>query len=148
MTEIIEGTAVQISEEPAEVIDLNVGWSGETPFYLILELDDSAIGNIGVDLDTPWLTTYAEHLRSRGVWWLVHKKTQQPVLSVVVEEGDQPYFTKYHVGNLMAAQEILMYGLGKKKADGTMVRLWAMPNGCICGGDDMDFIASRMLGTG
>jgi hypothetical protein len=146
---VIEGTAVQVTDEPApeNVIEVQAGWSGETPFYLVMELDGRAEGNIGVDLDTPWLTTYAEHLRDPGTWWLIAKSTHRPVLSVVVQEGDQPYFTKYHVGNLMSQQEILMYGLGKKRPDGTMVRLWAMPNGVICGGDDMDIIASRMLGT-
>jgi hypothetical protein len=126
----------------AEVMELNIGWGGETPFFLILELAD---GQIGVDLDSPWTIEHAEHLRKPGTWWLVEKESRRAVLGVIVDEGDQPYFTKHHVGNLMAQRELVAYGLGKKCADGTMVRNWLLPNGIVCGGDDVDVIASRML---
>ena len=147
VNEIIEGEAVVISDEPApQVIEIEAGYSGESPFFLILELDEKpASGNVGIDLDTPWFTTHAEHLRKPATWWLVHKQTRQPVMGLIVHEGDQPYFTKHHVGNLMAHRELIAYGMGKKCADGTMVRNWILPNGIVCGGDDVDIIASRML---
>lgn len=130
----------------AEVIEINAGWQGDSPFFLVIELDDKSIGNIGVDLDTSWHTEHAEHLRSPATWHLIHKQTQQATLVLVVEAGDQPYFTRHHVGNLMAGTELVAFGLGKKCADGSMVRLWLLPNGMICGGEDVDIIAARMLG--
>jgi hypothetical protein len=102
-------------------------------------------GNIGIDLDTPWHSLHADKMRLPGTWWLVHKQSRRPMMVVVVHEGDQPYFTKHHVGNLMAGRELIAYGMGKKCADGTVVRNWLLPNGVICGGDDVDEIASRML---
>ena len=131
-----------------EVIDLEVGkWHGESPFFLILELDEKPpTGNVGIDLDEGgWTTKYADHMRAPGTWWLVHKPTQRAMMGLVVEAGDQPYFVKRHIGNLMAAREVVAYGLGKKRANGEMVRIWLLPNGMICGGDDVEIIASRMV---
>jgi hypothetical protein len=127
-----------------EIIELNPQLAGDTPFLLIIETG-LASGNIGIDLDTAWTREHADVLREPGTWWLADKQTGQPVMGLVVEPGDQPYFTKHHVGNLMAATELVAYGLGKKRLDGTMVRIWLLPNGIICGGDDVDIIASRMV---
>ena len=65
-----------------------------------------------------------------------------------LEEGEQFYFVKHHVGNLMAGSEVLLYGMGKKQADGNKVNLWLLPNGMTVGGPegDADLLASRMLG--
>lgn len=121
-------------------------WKGDSPFFLVIELA-SGPGNVGIDLDEAgWLETNKDYLREPGVWFLIDKQSQQPAVAVVVAEGDQPYFTKHHVGNLMAGTEILAYGMGKKCADGTMVRNWLLPGGLVVGGDDVDIIASRMLG--
>lgn len=143
---IIEGQAVDITPPEQDVIEVQTGWSGETPFFLVIELDDKpASGNLGIDLDTPWTTAHAEQIRLPGTWWLVDKRSQAPVMGIIVEPGDQPYFTKHHVGNLMSNRELVAYGLGKKRADGEMVRIWLLPNGIICGGEDVDVIASRMV---
>jgi hypothetical protein len=121
-------------------------WNGESPFFLVIELADKPdTGHLGIDLDTPWMTEHADKLRLPGTWWLFSKTTSRPVMGVVVHPGDQPYFTRHHVGNLMAGRELVAYGMGKKCADGTLVRNWFLPNGVICGGDDVDTIASRML---
>ena len=145
---IIEGTAVEVTEEPSSVIEVEAGWKGETPFFLIIELDEKpSTGNVGIDLDQPgWHAANAEYMRMPATWWLVHKQTRQPVMGLIVHQGDQPYFTRHHVGNLMAHRELVAFGMGKKCADGTMVRNWILPNGIVCGGDDVDIIASRMLG--
>lgn len=143
MTEVFEGHAVEVSNEPADIVEINP-IIGDTPFMLVVETGLDS-GNLGIDLDSPWTTTHAHILRTPGTWWLVHKETQAPVMALVVEEGDQPYFTKHHVGNLMTSQELVAYGMGKKCADGTMVRAWLLPNGIVCAGDDVDIIASRML---
>jgi hypothetical protein len=143
--EVIEGHAVRLNgESQAEITTIEAGWGGETPFFLIIEIEETG-ERIGVDLDSPWTTTHAKYLREPGTWWLTDKDSSRVVMAVIVEPGDQPYFTKHHVGNLMVQRELVAFGLGKKRADGTMVRNWLLPNGIICGGDDVDIIASRML---
>jgi hypothetical protein len=136
--EVIEGTAVEVQA---------TGWHGEFPFYLVIEPTDNANGNIGIDLDeTGWVETNKVAMRAPGTWWLYHKDSGRPLLCVIVEEGDQPFFVKHHVGNLMAGSEVIAIGLGKKTVKGEAVNLWLLPNGVICGGDDVDVVASRMLG--
>jgi len=136
--EVIEGTAVEIETQ---------GWQGDFPFYLVIEPDDHSNGNVGIDLDEPgWVATNAEMMRVPGTWWLYLKQSQRPIFCIVVEAGEQPYFTRRHIGNLMAGSEIVAVGIGKKGRDGTMTRLWLLPNGVVCGGDDVEVIASRMLG--
>lgn len=123
-----------------------VAAASETPFFLVIELDDKPeSGHLGIDLDTPWLTTHADKLRLPATWWLIHKASGSAVMGLVVADGDQPYFTKHHVGNLMAGNEIIAYGLGKKAPDGTMTRVWLLPNGVVVGGDDVDTIAARIV---
>ena len=139
--EVIEGESVRVSEETIEI-----GWKGDTPFFLIIEPADGVGGNIGIDLDTGWIEPNRENMRRPGMWLLMDKAAGRPLFVLSVEEGDQPYFTRHHVGNLMAGTEVVAIGIGKKKVDGTMVRLWILPNGMVCGGDDVDDIASRMLG--
>jgi len=121
-------------------------WQGDSPFFLVIEPAVRGEGNLGIDLDEAgWMTTHAEWMRKPGTWLLYHKETAKPLFCVVVEEGDQPYFTKRHVGNLMAGSEVVAFGIGKKGRDGTMTRLWLLPNGLACGGDDVDIIGARML---
>jgi len=122
-------------------------WLGDSPFFLVIEPDDRSHGNLGIDLDeSGWITTHAEWMRKPGAWFLYHKESARAMLCIMVEEGEQPYFTKRHIGNLMAGSEIVSFGIGKKGRDGTMTRLWILPNGVVCGGDDVEVIASRMLG--
>jgi hypothetical protein len=142
--EIIDGQSTRLAET-SEV----PGWKGDSPFFLVIAPDDRTRegGNIGIDLDEGgWIARHAEVMRIPSTWWLHLKQTGMPLFCLVVEEGDQPYFTKNHVGNLMAGSEIVSIGIGKKGKDGTMTRLWILPNGVVCGGDDVDIISSRMLG--
>ena len=132
-----------------EIIELGTAsnWTGETPFFLVIEPDEKdEQGNLGIDLDTSWYSTHQKYLRVRANWFLYHKATGAPVLYIRVNEGDQPYFTRHHVGSLMGGAETICYGIGKKQADGSMVRLWVLPNGTICGGDDVDEIALNFIG--
>ena len=94
------------------------------------------------------MKTYAEWFRRPSVWWLMHKESGHPVLSVKINEGDQAYYTKRHVGDVISAREIVCYGLGKKTAEGTPVNLWLLPNGTVCGGEDVDHFAVKMLRIG
>jgi hypothetical protein len=86
-------------------------------------------------------------MRAKAVWFLMEKTRHTPVLAVWVNEGDQPYYTARHVGITGSAggNEIIAYGIGKKTVSGEMVRLWVLPNGSICGGDDVDDFGVRFV---
>jgi hypothetical protein len=138
--EVIEGTAVEVPVEG------NGGWQGDFPFFLVIEPEDRSGGNVGIDLDEPgWVDANRDLMRAPGTWLLYLKESQRPLFCIIVEPGDQPYFTRHHVGNLMAGSNIMAVGIGKKSHNGEMTRLWLLPNGMVCGGDDVDIIASRML---
>lgn len=130
--------------QPEAVQATPVSWQGDSPFFLRVDPEDG--GNLMVDIDEGgWIEKNKVHMRSPGTWFLMAKRTNRPLFSVVLNEGDQFYFTKRHVGDLMAGREVLCYGIGKKKANGTPVNLWLLPNGVICGGDDVDTLAARMM---
>lgn len=136
--EVVEGSAVEVETK---------GWEGEFPFFLVIEPRDQGNGNIGIDLDEPgWVEKNKAAMRAPGTWWLYLKQTGRAVFCVVVEDGDRAYFRRRHIGNLMAGSEIIAVGMGKKTASGETVDLWLLPNGVVCGGDDVETIASRMLG--
>lgn len=140
--EVIEGQATRVESVDVEARPAN------TPFHLRIEPDVKRDeGNLAINLDeSGWMKTYAEWMRLPGHWFLVHTGSMAPVLALRVNEGDQPYFTKRHIGSVMGPDgEIICFGIGKKSVDGTMVRLWILPNGMICGGDDVDDIGVRML---
>lgn len=145
--EVIEGTAVEIPASDVETVNTK-GWQGDFPFFLVIEPDDKANGNVGIDLDeTGWIATNAALMRAPGTWLLYHKGSQRPVFCIVVEEGDQPFFRKHHVGNLMVGSEVMSVGMGKKKANGERVELWLLPNGVVCGSEeDVDTVSGKMLG--
>lgn len=120
-------------------------WQGPTPYYLVLSTPDDGAQ---IDLDeTGWATTYADWMRRPAVWFLMSKETASPVLAIWVQDGEQPYYTARHVGVTGSAggNEITAYGIGKKKIDGEMVRLWLMPGGFVCGGDDVDDIGVKLV---
>ena len=120
-------------------------WDGESPFFLVFERGPA--DNVGIDIDTPgWIEANKDLFRAPGVWLMMIKASRRPVFAVVLDEGDQFFFVKRHTGNLMAGREVISYGMGKKTADGLPVNLWLLPNGTVCGGDDVDLLASRMLG--
>lgn len=128
-----------------------IEWEGDTPFYLIYEPPEGP--NIGIDLDAPgWIDANQELFRSPGTWLLMSKQAlaqegPRPLFVVFIRRGDQFYYAKRHSGVLGGATaEIVATGIGKKQADGKTVNLWLMPNGMICGGDDVDFLSQRMLG--
>jgi hypothetical protein len=137
--EVIESSAIEVQ---------NSGWQGDFPFYLVIEPEErTSAGNIGIDLDEPgWIEHNREAMRAPGAWWLYHKGSGRVIFGLIVEPGDQPYFRRRHIGNLMLGSEITAVGIGKKKADGTTVDLWLLPNGVVCGADDVETIAGRMLG--
>jgi hypothetical protein len=135
------------------VPELPTTWLGTTPYVLIIEPVDRAVQTLLVDLDEPgWITTHSAYLRAPGVWTLVGKpESPRAILSMVVLEGEQPYYAARHIGIAGGggSNEIIAYGIGKKQISGIVMRLWSMPNGSVCGGDDAELIgiaAVRRLG--
>lgn len=123
-------------------------WEGPTPYYLMIVSNRETDESVTIDLDvSQWATTHAAWMRRPAVWFLIHKEHQSSALTVWVHEGEQPYYTARHVGitGSGGGREITAYGIGKKKANGEMVRLWVMPNGFVCGGDDVDDLGVRMV---
>jgi hypothetical protein len=126
------------------------GWRGTNPFYLIIVLPDQ---NVGIDLDEAgWATAYAAYMRAAPAQWvLVDKAEHRQRLAVIVKPGDQPYYTARHVGiavGLGGGSQLTAYGIGAKRVDGCVERLWYLPDGCVCTGDDVDDIGIVMLKGG
>lgn len=128
-----------------DIVRTEMGWKDDNPYYLLIADDDEGVE---VDLgESGWLTRYREWLRRPGLWALVRKATSETILVVQVLPGEQPYYTARHVGVTGSAggNEIIAYGIGKKAIDGTMTRLWVMPGGMVCGGDDVDTLGVRLV---
>jgi hypothetical protein len=145
-TEVIEGTAVEVNNVPV-VPD----WAGDLPVFLIFEPADGVGGNVGLDLDTAgWIEGNRETFRRPGLWFLVDKASGGPLLSLVVAEGDQFYYHRHRVGLLGETNSDLLtiHVIGKKQADGVVVRLWLFPNGMVMAGEEgeIDIVAGRMVG--
>lgn len=132
--------------EVADVaLPVNRVWADDNPFYLAIADDTEGVT---IDLgETGWATTYADWMRRPGLFVLLDKKRNAPILVIQVHPGDQPYYTARHVGvtGSGGSNEITAYGIGKKTGSGDMVRLWVLPNGMICGGDDVDDLGVRMV---
>jgi len=116
------------------------------PYDLMLVDDTQAVVFIDVELHQ-WHSVYASWMRRPG-WWLLRRKEDSSIaLTVRVNEGDQPYYTARHIGiaGSGGSNEIIAYGIGKKCHDGSMVRLWVMPDGAVVGGDDVDQLGVLMV---
>lgn len=123
-------------------------WQGTNPFYLVIQTADE--GNVVIDLDEPgWLTKHSQLLRKTGAWMLNHKTVLQTVAIILVHEGEQPYYTARHIGIAFGGSgETIAYGIGKKRLDGHVDRIWVLPNGVICAGDDVEPMALAFLRAG
>ena len=132
------------------------GWAGENPYFLVINTDDPP-GNWIIDLDEyAWMSQEPGLMRAPGEWVLIAKRDvnshplipgmSQPIIAIRVAPGEQPYYTKRWVGIAYpAGGQLPLYGIGKKRLDGHVDRLWILPNGIIVPGDDGDVIATRML---
>jgi len=133
---------------------------GDNPYILIVIASDPTM----IDLDEPgWASRYSDLMRAPGRWILGRKANSSPVLTLTVSPGEQPYYTSRVVGtvnfpppdaiNLTQDQalvikqrsEIRAYGIGKKRLDGHVDRLWILPNGVVCAGDDVDVIGAELV---
>lgn len=88
-------------------------------------------------------------MRVEAIWELADK-TGRVWLRTVCHEGEQGYYTARHVGvtGSGGSNEVTCYGIGKKLVDGSVVRLWLMPDGTVSGGDDVDSIGVAMVKAG
>lgn len=119
-------------------------WYGDNPFFLVIETSDGM--RTGIDLDKPgWASEHAELMRKTGKWVLVHKHANQAVIVVLVDEGDQPYYTARHLGSTAATHEIIAYGMGKKTPDGQTHRIWFLPGGVVTTAEDVDRVGISMI---
>jgi hypothetical protein len=105
-----------------------------------------------IDLDEPgWQTTHAALLKAAALWMLQPKEeTQASVLALIVHDGEEPYYVARHLGSVTGgiSGEMVAYGIGKKRLDGHTDRLWVLPYGLVCAGDDVEALALTLLRTG
>lgn len=113
------------------------------PYQLLLITDQTPTW---IDLDEyEWMKTYADLMRKPGQWHLVHRETQVVALSIWVHPGEQPYYTMRGFGSNKTASQMRAYGIGKKRTDGHVDRLWILENGQVCAGDDVNEFAPEAL---
>ena len=146
---------------PYAFIMADYEWQGPNPFFLVIRtyaLSDgqrSAASTV-IDLnERGWIAKHQGLMRVPGIWMLCSKERSNaegvlvPVLIQTVDDGDQPYYVAKHVGVMSfsdeESQEVVCYGIGKKLPGGQVQRLWVMPNGMICGGEDVYQLGSDMV---
>jgi hypothetical protein len=123
-------------------------WEGPNPFVLLIMPSHGREGAVYIDLDVAgWTSTHSELMRAPGHWHLIHKEQERETLTLIVHDGEQPYYTARHTGiaGSNGSNEVIAYGIGKKCSDGSMVRLWSMPDGHVVGGDDVDEYAILLV---
>ena len=131
---------------------------GDNPYVLIVIASEPVL----IDLDEPgWASRYSDLMRKPGRWILA-RKDEVPILTMVVAEGEQPHYFSRLFGSaslpppdalglsqeqaldIKARAEVRAFCLGKKRRDGYVDRLWVLPNGVICLDNDVDLIANEM----
>jgi hypothetical protein len=127
-------------------------WQGDAPVFLLV-VKDGEQHLIDVD-EKQWLTTYKELLEGEATWHLGFKPNRL-VISMVVHEGEKPYYMARHIGQIGmtadnedgSSMEVVAYGIGaKRRGDGHTDRLWVFPNGQVCmGEEDVYDFAHAML---
>ena len=120
------------------------------PYLLLIVRPTSE--HIEIDLDEPqWMKVHAAWMRGEARWYLAEKGSRNVKLVVNVGNGDQPYCAHRHVRQMIgphAGTEIVAYGLGAKRTSGQTDRLWLLPDGTVCGGDDQDVLLTAILDRG
>ena len=128
-------------------------WADDNPYFLLIVDDADREKHVQIDLGkTGWSKTHARWMRKAAWWYLCRKDTGQVALAMKVVKGEQPYYTKRHVGQLDFARgrhrETACHGIGKKRLDGHVDRLWILPdNIAVCGGDDVEPLAMEVVQT-
>jgi len=134
--------------------DEHGGWLGPNPYYLMIVLASGRHAEIDLD-KSGWLKWFKDYLREPGQWYLVRKEGSLIVATMMVYEGEQPYYVARHVGFASVSGdpdgpkgETVNYGIGKKRLDGHVDRIWIMANGCVTLGDDVEPISLALLKQG
>ena len=126
-------------------------WADDNPYFLLIVAADTK--HLQIDLGKKgWSKTHARWMRKSGWWYLCRKDTGQVALAMIVRDGEQPYYTKRHVGQLDFARgrhrETACHGIGKKRLDSHVDRLWILPDQItVCGGDDVEDLAMEVVKT-
>lgn len=123
-------------------------WADDIPFYLLIVLTDGSFTEVDLG-ERGWVAKHADLMRAPGRWHLVTKAGI--VLGVMeVLDGEQPYYVARHVGiaGSGGSASTKAYGIGKKRLDGHVDRLWFMANGCVTLGDDLEIIAIDLIKKG
>lgn len=121
-------------------------WHGENPYYLLVVGQEYDGQHATIDLDEyQWATIYADYMRLPGEWHLIRKADDGVALSLVVFPGEQPYYTSRVFGSTKTSRLMRAYGIGKKQLDDSMLRLWVLENGLVCGGDDVETFGPKLL---
>ena len=130
------------------------GWLGSNPYYLLIVLASGRHAEVDLD-QSGWLKWFREYLRAPGQWYLVRKTDRLILATMLVHEGEQPYYVAKHVGFTVVSDdpngprgETTSYGIGKKRLDGHVDRIWIMANGCVTLGDDVEPISLSLLRSG
>ena len=137
-----------------------MAFEGATPYVLVLI---GAGQKVAIDLDEPgWRTKHASALHEPGMWVLANKTTSAPVLTMTVFDGEEPYYTSRVIGTaflpppdavgktqeqmaeVREKAEVRAFGIGKQYADGHFDRMWILPTGAVCVGDDVDALGAEM----
>jgi hypothetical protein len=137
-----------------------VRFKGDTPYALVVLTPSS---QTAIDLDEPgWTKTYAHLMRTPGRWILARKDTNDPVFVMTVKDGEQPYYTSRVLGSAILpppdavgisqdemfdvkeSAQVRAHGIGKKRLDGHVDRMWVLPTGAVCTGDDVDELGAEM----
>lgn len=121
-------------------------WSDANPYWLQIWRPEGIKQDIDLG-ESGWMRTYAEWMRGRARWMMVDKQTGRSVFVLDVFDGEQPYYTARHVGiaGSGGSNEIIAYGIGKKRLDGHTDRLWVLPTGEVCAGDDVDTLGHSIV---
>ena len=125
-------------------------WADDNPFYLLITDPPE---HCFIDLGRRnWVKTNRGWLRRPSRWHLVDKVANRILAVMQVFPGEQPYYVARHVGVVGTGSgegaETIGYGIGKKRLDGHVDRLWFMRNGAVTLGDDLEPIAIDLLKAG
>jgi hypothetical protein len=137
-------------------------WFDDNPYFVLLTalepnengMNDFLILDVG---EPQWQVVHSEWLRRPATWYLCEKAGAKNVkLAQIVFEGDQPYYVKRHIGQIMVGsgqgRSLIAYGIGKKvpareNNEARTERLWLLPGGVVCAGDDVEKLGMAIVET-
>ncbi len=149
-------------------------WVDDNPYFLLLvameKKEDGTQESLILDVGlTGWMVTYADWLRRPAEWYLCEKvDPQRAIAAQLVYDGDKPYYLKRHIGQMQLGtgrhRSIEVHGIGKrvpavyrtgkrKNSSPVLVtpertdRIWIMPHGVVCGGEDVEKLALTIVST-